>query len=214
MPRFGAGGGGASAHTDLTGVAVNQHQPSVFKRPLQNVAMYDLPGWAFAGNSFQAIVANRLYFIPIYIGDTRTLDRIGLRVSSAGAAGTVARMGIYEADLVSGSQNQIQPGDLILDAGTVAVDSTGNKEITISQEMTPGFYFLAFSSDGAPSLNGINSAQVISSPVTGLASSLASTASITIVWSNVADGAAALPDPAPALGGTEATEFACLKVRS
>lgn len=176
--------------------------------------MYDIPGWSFAGNSFQAIAANRVYFFPIYIGDTRTLIRIGLRVSTAGNPGEVVRMGIYQANLLSGSQNQLQPGDLILDAGTVAADSTGTKEIVISEELTPGFYFLAFSSDGAPSLNGINSAQVITSPITGLAANLSSTTAISVIWANVVDGSAALPDPAPSIDGTESTEFICLKVPS
>lgn len=83
---------------------------------------------------------NVLVASPIYVPRTNTVDRIGFSISSGQAAGT-ARCGIYEND-TSG-----KPGALLLDAGTVSVATSGDKEITISQELEGGkWYWLAMAS--------------------------------------------------------------------
>jgi hypothetical protein len=66
-----------------------------------------------------------------------TFDRIACRVNTAASSGGVVRLGIYEAT----SDGLV--GNLILDAGTVATNSTGVKEITISQTLAAGKYWLA-----------------------------------------------------------------------
>ena len=83
-------------------------------------------------------VLNRLYAAPFRLNATTTFDRIGIDVATAAGAGGVARLGIYASDATGGL-----PGTLILDAGTVAIDSTGGKTITISQQLTAGMYWLA-----------------------------------------------------------------------
>ena len=82
------------------------------------------------------LVAYQMYFPTINI------DRIGCRVATAGGAGSLGRLGIYYP-----SATACYPGQLLLDAGTVAVDQTGNREITISQSLTEGFYWLAYLAD-------------------------------------------------------------------
>ena len=72
---------------------------------------------------------------PFPVHSTMTFDRIGLEVTTSAASGVV-RLGIY------GDSDGI-PGSLILDAGTVDASTTGAKEITISQQLTPGMYYLA-----------------------------------------------------------------------
>lgn len=75
---------------------------------------------------------------PIMIGNSGVLDRIGINVTVLGEAGSVVRLGIYKDNGLG------QPDYLILDAGTVPGDgSTGIKEITISQWVLPGRYWLA-----------------------------------------------------------------------
>lgn len=70
--------------------------------------------------------------------------RIG--VTSGGTSGSVHRLGIYDT-AADGT-----PGSLILDAGTVATTTTGDKEITgLSAQLTPGLYWLTAVQQGAPS---------------------------------------------------------------
>jgi hypothetical protein len=48
------------------------------------------------------------------------------------------------------------PGDLLLDAGTVAVDTTGEKFITIAESLPRGRIHGAFVSSGTPTIRTIN----------------------------------------------------------
>lgn len=92
-----------------------------------------------------SIGANVLYTALFYCHATTTFTRIGLRVTTL-AAGN-CRLGIYKA---GGSGI---PGALVLDAGTFSTGTTGDKEITISQQLVPGLYFLAAVFDAAPTIN-------------------------------------------------------------
>jgi hypothetical protein len=91
------------------------------------------------------LVAATMYAMPFLVGATHSYDRISIHVTTAGAAGKLAQLGIY-AD--SGGV----PGALILDAGNVSVASTGGKEININQSLARGWYWLACLSDGTPIL--------------------------------------------------------------
>lgn len=94
------------------------------------------------GTSGASNGAMRLHLI--YIPATTTFDRIACEVTSAGSAGSVTRLGIYNND--NGA-----PGSLVLDAGTVATTSTGVQTITINQQLTRKWYWLAAVSQGSPS---------------------------------------------------------------
>ena len=89
-----------------------------------------------------------IMFVPMMLAVGRTADRIGIEVTSAGtAAVSVHRLGIW-AD--SGGV----PGTLLVDAGTVATDSTGLKEVTISQALAANtLYWLGAVQQGAPGTN-------------------------------------------------------------
>lgn len=131
-----------------------------FKYIKVSARTYMVPGWGFSAGSTDALTTGRILFIPIYIAETFTFDRIAIDVTVAGAGGTKARLGIY-------NYSDGLPTSLVLDAGTVAVDSTGDKELTIDQELTPGYYFLALVCDGAPTVRIPDGTEYISSPVTG-----------------------------------------------
>lgn len=73
---------------------------------------------------------------PFYVPNACVLSRIGADVTSAGDSGSKYRLGIY-ADNGSG-----YPGTLVLDAGTIAGDSNTVQEITISQALDPGMYWI------------------------------------------------------------------------
>lgn len=82
------------------------------------------------------------------------LTGIGIAVITAAAAGSLARLAVYAAN-ASG-----KPGALIVDAGTVATDSTGYKNITLGTPviLMPGLYFLTIYNNGLPTLRGLTNA--------------------------------------------------------
>lgn len=96
-----------------------------------------------------AISSNTLYAMLFPVGMRTTFTRIAIDVTAT-AVGN-ARLGIYAADGTGGV-----PGTLVLDAGTVSVDtSTGVKQVTISQTLDPGFYWTTVVSDVTPTLRAI-----------------------------------------------------------
>jgi hypothetical protein len=98
------------------------------------------------------LVADRIYTCPIIIPRTATADRINVEITSTSASSI--RLGIYEE---SGGI----PGALLLDAGTISAATTGNKEITISQELTPGIYFLCLLAEATPTVDAIEEADLL-----------------------------------------------------
>lgn len=110
---------------------------------------YNLPGIGLFQSSTEAHSSNVLFFFPIVVSTTITLDRIASEVTGAGSGGATARLGIYEADI------DWQPGDLVVDAGTIAIDTTGLKAITISEVLTEGRYLLAYVGDATATLREI-----------------------------------------------------------
>jgi hypothetical protein len=89
-------------------------------------------------NATVTMTLSQLRAVPFRVDKTTTWDRIGFEQTTVGAAGALIRLGIYADDGLGA------PGALTLDAGTVAADSgTGIKTITISQQLTPGVYWLA-----------------------------------------------------------------------
>lgn len=116
-------------------------------RPIIAATTYlTLPGVSISTTATTAQAANQVKYYPIYVTTPITIDQLSLEVTSAGAGGTTARMGIYHADI-----NWV-PGALIADSGTVAVDSTGVKSAAVAVTLAPGRYLLCFNSDGAPTL--------------------------------------------------------------
>lgn len=99
--------------------------------------------------STATITADTLFYFPIVVTTPITVDLITIDITGAAAAGKIARLGIYNAGL------DWQPTALLLDAGTVAADSTGQKSIVISQALPAGRYLLVENSDGAPTLRAV-----------------------------------------------------------
>ncbi|MFH1002850.1 MAG: hypothetical protein V1780_01745 [Chloroflexota bacterium] len=134
-------------------------------------------------NASVAVTADTFYAVPITIPRRLTVDRIAIRVAGAAGAGKKARLGIY------GDGTNLYPGSLVLDAGEVAVDSTGVKAITIDQLLDKGRYWLALVSDGTPTVYA--SVDTLVSPL-GLVETGFN--ALYVYWS-VSFTYAALPDP-------------------
>jgi hypothetical protein len=98
----------------------------------------------------QGGTSGTLTFAPFPVDTAATFNQISVWLTAVGAAGSTARLGIYQ-DTGGGA-----PGALLLDAGTVATDgATGQLGITISQALAAGMYWLAcvpVSSGTAPSI--------------------------------------------------------------
>ena len=107
---------------------------------------YSTPGYGCTTFNYDTITANRLYYEPIFCTTAITVQKLSLQVQTAGAAGKKVRVGIYNCT------TDLQPTSLILDAGEVAVDTTGQKIITVDLSLPPGLYLSCFVSDGTPIL--------------------------------------------------------------
>lgn len=135
------------------------------------------------------VAANRLYAVPFRAGAAKTFNRVGLNVVAQ--AGTLARLGIY-------ANADAAPAALIADLGTVATDTTGDKELTISQSLAAGvWHWLAVLLDGTPTVKGVGYAGAAAStlPLLGAPTStdLANNTNSFGVYRTQAYGA--LPDP-------------------
>lgn len=165
-----------------------------------NLTRWVLPGYAnqVAISTF-TVTANLIYYIPIFVEETTTYIRIGLYVSTESAGNADLRIFAWDDGV---------PGALILSAGTVDTGSTGAKEITIAQELTRGYYFLAVRFTGTPIVKALDQDATSAVPVSGVGD----------VLDLILDGliltvSAAYADPAPAPTATGAKTKICLTLR-
>jgi hypothetical protein len=89
------------------------------------------------GNGTAIPAEAEMHLTPLVIPRTLSIDRIGAYCSVIGTAGALFRCGIYS------SNSDGFPTALLGDYGTVVATSTGQREITISQALSAGVYWLA-----------------------------------------------------------------------
>lgn len=130
-----------------------------------------------------ALGANVLYCCPFFVPERTTWTEIGVEVTTAAAASSLLRVGVYRA--YAG-----RPQALILDGGAKAADSTGLKTSAISQVLEAGWYFLAVFSNGTPTVRAITDTATTLHGLTG------TTALDTLIGGSAAYGA--MPNPFPA----------------
>jgi hypothetical protein len=132
-----------------------------------------------------ARTANYLQGHPITLWRYLTLDKVGLRVSIAGAAGAKARIGIY----TNYAAGVYYPDQLVYDFGEVSIDTTGTKTKSYVLTLPAGIYWLCMACSADTSFGGpyhpIFSNVALSNPVRGI---------------EVAFSYAALPTTFPLLG--------------
>jgi hypothetical protein len=111
---------------------------------------YDAQSYIGGGRSTWAIVANTIYSSPLWVpAGGVAIDRIGTEITVAAAAGKIARFMLY-------ADNNGLPGALLHDAGTIAVDTTGEKSITVAYTLPEGRVHAALVSDGTPTVRILN----------------------------------------------------------
>lgn len=83
-----------------------------------------------------------VFFAPMVVEKTITIDAIAVEVTTAGIAGSFCRFGIY-----NGNASTCEPTTLIVDSGDVAASTTGVKTFVLGTPITlqPGLYFTALS---------------------------------------------------------------------
>lgn len=117
--------------------------PPFFNEGVENdsylAGKYYLPSVAISGLvALSSYTTGSIVFVPFVPKKTHTFDRIAFRTNTA--SGTV-RLGIAESDATDKN-----PGDLLIDGGTVTLSAPGVYEVTISQALTVGVkYWLAVS---------------------------------------------------------------------
>lgn len=113
----------------------------------------------FAGT---AATRGTLYASAIVVPDRATYTRIGFTLGT-GITSCTARLGLY-------ADSDGMPGDLILDAGTITCEpgDAGTREITISQEMFPGLYWICIQPEGGASDPAITWASVNAWSIIGM----------------------------------------------
>jgi hypothetical protein len=105
------------------------------------------------GTSF---TTNLLYFTPIEIGGAITVTRILINTGTLVTSGNI-RLGIY------GSDTNGLPGSLVLDAGTVTPTTVASYQITISQALNAGRYWLAgVQQSGSMTIQGFTNTSLFS----------------------------------------------------
>lgn len=92
-----------------------------------------------AGLSVQTCAANQIWFVPLIVPWGRTMTSIAFSIPTGGnVAGSNARLALYDVDLATG-----RPGNVLIDAGSIATATIGLKAITINQFISPGAYYAA-----------------------------------------------------------------------
>ena len=123
-PTGPQGDTGATGATGATGPGVNFGMDS---------GTYYAP---FVTSTTTIAVLSQTCYTPFFVTESTTFDRMYIRgiVNSDTA---VVRLGIYNS-------TNYEPSTVKLDAGTVSVTSAGSYEITISETLAAGMYWLAF----------------------------------------------------------------------
>ena len=174
---------------------------------------YVIPGWYARLHVKINHAVGSLLYIPIYVGRTTTYDRIGVYVEQE-QAGALARVGIYAS---AGSGEVIVPGALILDAGQLDESASGDEEIVISQQLTPGFYYLCYVADtGGVEVRGLHNDYACVPPVNGSVSALNGTPSgvvSTLSGNYSAEVAGGLSDPARTVTQGGSTRSVVVRLR-
>lgn len=106
-----------------------------------------VPGVAFAGHSTKTMTVDRVWYQPMRTATKIVLANLWVRVT--GALGTLARLGIYEAD------TDLQPGALVVDIGTIPTNGIAVVTLATTQSLGPGNYLIACTCNSSPTF-GVN----------------------------------------------------------
>jgi hypothetical protein len=105
-------------------------------------------------NTSLVMVLNRVNYQPVLLPRAVTLSQLTAQVFTAGAAGSVVRLGIYLPD------SNGRPGELLVDAGTIDGTVTGVQSISISETVGGLIYLAAASQVAVCTMRAISSSSI------------------------------------------------------
>jgi hypothetical protein len=181
-----AGGGGGSL-------------PSIGQQSGANYSYIYSQTFAFNNSNvayFATANVGRTHFFPYFQSETTTFDRIAIRSASTFSGTASIRLGVY-------NNSNYQPSSVVFDAGTVSVTAANQAaEITISETLTAGWYWMAFSCETAtaPTTNKFVGANVFVVP--GIAFVTGPTTTVYRTWVDLNTVSGSLPDPPTSLAQT------------
>lgn len=97
--------------------------------------------WYQHTKTTQPLGREKLWAMPFLVPVTQSFDRIASEVTTARTNG-VCRLGVYT------DNGNVFPDALVFESAELDCTSTGIKEDVISEELSPGLYWLAILSDG------------------------------------------------------------------
>lgn len=104
-------------------------------------------GYAINTTNSPTLTADVTYYLPVYIPETITIDRIAVRTASNFSGTATMRLGMY--NMAGGV-----PSTVKFDAGTVSCTAANTTyEITINQTLTSGWYCFASNTQTAATTN-------------------------------------------------------------
>jgi hypothetical protein len=92
--------------------------------------------------------ANFIYATPLMITTPMTLNDMAINVTTAGAGGTLARLGVYK-------DKNNYPAELVVEAGEVATSNANTFQsvaLGTAQRLQPGLYWLTAAFSGTPTI--------------------------------------------------------------
>lgn len=136
---------GATGSTGATG-ATGPTGPAIY------VGLRSSEYYTNAGNASNFAPAKDItYYIPFFVNESTTFDRIACRTHSTFSGTATVRLGVY-------NQANGGPDTVAFDAGTVSCTAASTTyEITISQTLGAGLYWLAFNSQSNATINSFRS---------------------------------------------------------
>lgn len=92
-----------------------------------------------------AYVANRLYFVPVWVNEEITIDQLGIRIQAAGSGGNI-KGGIWASDPETGKPT----GAPVVSFGDTSTSSTGAVTLEVTNTtLQPGLYFMGTVADNS-----------------------------------------------------------------
>ncbi len=119
-------------------------------------------GTALATNT---LGPNEVLYGPWYVASPITIDQLLVEVTTAGAAGKLIRLGLYNAD------TNWQPTSRLADGSVAADGSLGMRSLGVSLTLPAGRYLTAVNTDGTPGIRGVRGGQRYMGYVTTVGSS-------------------------------------------
>lgn len=157
MPTARLGTGTASASTFLRGDQAYATPPNFPHRVIPDASgEFWIAPMCVASTSTLALVANRLYLVPISIGRKVSL--------TTGAVGSVSGTGNIQCGLYNSDGTNSTPGTLVKDFGSIAAATNTTVATTpvATFDVEPGLYYFAIISNATPVLRAAAAAAILS----------------------------------------------------